>query len=102
MSRTRVISNVENVFVGPTPSTGFHFLDMSTFGAATSANIYGPAPTAQGNGNTGVNLIVPLNRIIDASYSFNISRVDLFQYGEQGAISREAVEAPTVNLQFSY
>jgi len=43
-----------------------------------------------------------LHRVQSANYGFDISRTDVNQYGQVGAIDRVLLEAPTVNLDFSY
>ena len=43
-----------------------------------------------------------LHRVQSANYAFNISRTDVNQFGELGAIDRVVLETPTVSLDFSY
>ena len=45
---------------------------------------------------------VDLNRIQSCNYSFNISRQDVNQFGELGAIDRIITDTPTVSLDGSY
>ena len=45
---------------------------------------------------------VDLNRIQSCNYSFNISRQDINQFGELGAIDRIITDTPTVSLEGSY
>jgi hypothetical protein len=47
-------------------------------------------------------LVRRLHRIQDVSYSFNITRQDVNQFGELAAIDRVVLESPTVSLDFSY
>ncbi len=103
MPRNRIVYQSECLFVGPSPATGFHFMDMSTFGGlGSSSAIYGRVPSAFGNGNTGVNLINQIHRVQEISYDFNIPRTDVLQFGEIGAIDKVNLEPPTVTLNFSY
>ena len=48
------------------------------------------------------NLIKRVQRVQDVSYSFNITRQDVNQFGELAAIDRVVLESPTVSLDFSY
>lgn len=77
MSRNRVITQSEALFVSPSPST--------------STGISGVV--------TGVQ---QLFRVQNANYNFNIPRRDIVQFGQLGAISREIIDPPTVALDFSY
>jgi len=51
---------------------------------------------------TGTTDNVDLNRIQSCNYSFNISRQDVNQFGELGAIDRIITDTPTVSLDGSY
>ena len=72
-SRNRTIYQSEALFCGPSPASGNH----------------------TGNVNQ-------LYRIQTANYDTNITRQDINQYGQLGAIGREIVQAPTAGLDFSY
>lgn len=80
MSRNRQFYPVLAVLRGPTPATGQHF----------------------SSGNSGVNLISQLQRIQSCNHSFSISRTDVNQFGQLGAISREIIEQPTVSFETSW
>ncbi len=80
MSRSRIFYPTLAVYVGPSPATGKHF----------------------SSGNTGSNLVKQLQRIQNANFSFSITRTDVNQFGQLGAIGREIIQQPTVNLDFSY
>jgi len=80
MPRNRIIYQSEALYAGPSPATGDHF----------------------SGGNTGTNLVNQLHRIQSANYSFNITRQDVNQFGELGAIDRVILESPTVSVDFSY
>lgn len=79
-TRKRVIYQSEALYVGPSPASGYNYT----------------------SGNSGVNLITQLHRVQSANYSFNVSRQDINQYGQLAAIDRVILQAPTVNLDFSY
>lgn len=53
-------------------------------------------------GPTGSNSLSQLSRVQTANYGFDISRQDVNQYGQLGAIDRIMLEQPTVSLDFSY
>lgn len=53
-------------------------------------------------GPTGAASPTQLNRVQSANYSFDITRQDINQFGQLGAIDRIIVEQPTVSLDFSY
>jgi hypothetical protein len=53
-------------------------------------------------GPTGGANLTQINRVQSANYSFDITRQDINQFGQLGAIDRIIVEQPTVSLDFSY
>jgi len=85
MPRIRTIFNAEQLFVGPTPSTGYHYQDNGVGFLATGGTV-----------------IQQLNRVQNTSFSASTPRKDVYQFGELGAIDRLIVDSPNVNLQFSY
>ena len=87
MSRNRVIYQSEALYAGPSPATGFQFLD------GTSSKI------ANASGTTAVN---QLQRVQNINYSFNINRQDVNQFGELASVDRVILDSPTVSLDFSY
>lgn len=91
MPRNRNIYQVQAVYVGPAPSTGYHFLS----GAGTLNNAY----TDLGNNN---NLIKHIPRVQNASWGFNIDYQRISELGKRGLVSEEIINNPTVNMSFSY
>jgi hypothetical protein len=53
-------------------------------------------------GATGSNQHAQLERIQSANYSFTINRQDINQFGQAARIDSIVMDAPTVNLDFSY
>lgn len=53
-------------------------------------------------GSTGSNQHEQLERIQSANYSFTINRQDINQFGQAARIDSIVMDAPTVNLDFSY
>jgi hypothetical protein len=53
-------------------------------------------------GSTGSNKHEQLERIQSANYSFTINRQDINQFGQAARIDSIVMDAPTVNLDFSY
>jgi len=51
---------------------------------------------------TGFRDNIDLDRVQSANYSFNISRTDVNQFGQLGAIDRIITESPTVSFDSSY
>lgn len=86
MPRNRVIYNTEAVFIGPAPSSGFHFInelgELSNTGTA--------------------NLIHNLGRVQGASYSVTTNYINSVQLGKRGLVSQDQIVAPTVNLAIDY
>lgn len=82
MSRNRTFYQVLGVFAGPggTAVTGGQF----------------------SSGNSGENLIQQLQRVQTCNHSFSVTRTDINQFGQLGAISREIIEQPTVSFDTSW
>lgn len=74
MSRIRVISPSQALYVGPSPSTGAH---------------------ASGT-------VKQLHRVQSVNYDFSLNREDVTQFGNLAAIDRVQTQAPDVSLDFSY
>lgn len=80
MPRNRSITQSDFIYVGPTPATGQHF----------------------SQGNVGTNLVTGLYRVQSANYGKTVTRTDVNQFGELGAIDRIILESPTTNVDFQY
>lgn len=93
LATNRITFANEALYVGPSPSTGYHFWGLRD----ASATVQGVAEN-QGSGNR----ITQLYRIQSASMNWNVNRVNVNQFGELAAIDRVILDPPTVNLQFSY
>lgn len=53
-------------------------------------------------GLTGSSSLTQLRRVQSANYGFDVTRTDINQFGQVGAIDRILTEEPVVNLDFSY
>lgn len=64
----------------------------------------GPSPASGVHFDTGTqaNFLTQIHRVQSANYSFDITRLDVNEFDRLAAIDRVIVEAPTVNLDFSY
>lgn len=88
MSTTRIFYQVLGIAVGPSPATGYQF--NTGFN-----NVYTGA-------NSGTNLIQQLQRVQSVTDDFGINRTNINQLGQLSILSREIIDAPTVNLGGSY
>lgn len=80
MARIRTIYQSAALFAGPAGSTGQHY----------------------DSGNSGNSLINQLHRVQNYSLSANLSKRDVYQLGQLANVDRLAIDAPVVNLSFSY
>jgi len=80
MPRNRNLYQSNALFVGPSPASGQFF----------------------SSGNSGANLVLQLHRVQTNSFDFNVAREDTFQFSQLAALSKEIIEPPTVNYNFSY
>lgn len=91
MSRNRIIYNVEGLFVGPAPDTGYHFITYS------GDLINNPAITSY-----SVNLIKHIPRVQSVSYNIDLPSQNVLYLGKQGSIRKPYFDPPTINLNFNY
>lgn len=54
------------------------------------------------SGNSGTNFVEQLQRVQTTNFSLDVSRLDINQFGQLAAISREIVDQPSVSLDGSY
>ena len=92
MATIRQIYQIHGLFAGPAPATGYHFVNQ--YAKLTNSNF--------GIGSSVHNLIQPILRVQSADYSINANRTEIKQLGYGGTVSRPVLQAPTVNLNFSY
>lgn len=88
MSTTRIFYQVLGLAVSPSPATGYMF-------STGFNNVYTGA-------NSGTNLIQQLQRMQSVTDDFAINRTNINQLGQLSILSREIIDAPTVNLGGSY
>jgi alpha-tubulin suppressor-like RCC1 family protein len=122
MSRNQVIYNVEDLFIGPCPASGFHFINYS--GGLNNNYEDLPYVTYESfqhiSPNTGIihaiipkdknentfprnhNLLKRLDRIQNISYKINSSRTIINHIGKAGTVDRIQLNKPLINLTFSY
>lgn len=91
MPRTRITYPVEALYVGPAPSTGYNFVDIS----GSFNNNY----TFTGE---NFNLIKSIYRVQSISYGFDVNYLDITQMGKQSTVHRAIVNPPTINIDFNY
>lgn len=90
MPKTHSIYNQVALFVGPSPSTGYHCI--TNYGLLNT-NI----PSDE-----NFNLIFPIQRTINTNYSFAPSRIDIQELGTQGYLANPILNENLISLNFSY
>ncbi len=88
MPRSRTNSQVESLFVGPTPATGGQFIS-----AGNKVLTDGPATST---------LITEILRLQDYNYGFNQDLQPVSQFGDFAPIDYVNINPPSVTLSFSY
>jgi hypothetical protein len=91
MSRNRTIYNVEALYVGPAPDSGYHFIDYS----GNLRNL--PQLTSY-----TVNLVKHIPRVQSVSYNIDLPYTNVLYLGKQGTVKQSHFEPPTINLNFEY
>jgi hypothetical protein len=91
MPKNRVSYNCQAIYVGPSPSTGYHFID----GGGNLNNNYEYSID-------NFNLIKRLTRITDFNYSITLPRESIRQLGKSSLASFPVINSPSVQVDFEY
>jgi len=122
MAKNQVIYNVEDIFIGPCPASGNHFINYSgglnnnheDFPYVTYENFQHISPNPavinavipkDKNQNTfprNHNLLKRLDRIQNISYDISTNRTIINQIGKAASIDRIHLNKPQVSVSFSY
>jgi len=91
MSKNRIAYNCQALFVGPSPSSGFHF--------------YGEDGQLNNNyeySSVNHNLVKKINRVTSLNYSINLPREEYKQIGRSSIASNPIIQSPSVQVDFEY
>lgn len=121
MARNQVIYNVEDVFIGPCPASGYHFINYSGLLNNISDDIpheyttfqhISPNPSvinlpAPFDKNENIfprnhNLLKRIDRIQDVTYEIQTERTIINQIGKAASVDRIHLNKPQISLSFSY
>mgnify|MGYP001589349693 FL=1 len=91
MPQSRIPYFCEGLFVGPSPSSGYHFIHYT-----------GSLNNDYTNFIQNHNLLLPINRVQNVSFSFSPSRTDIKQIGKRALVSYPNVNSPNIRLDFEY
>jgi len=122
MARNQIIYNIQDVFIGPSPASGNHFINYSgglnnnhedfvhvsyedfQYQSPNPAIIHAIIPKDK-NQNTfprNHNLLKRLDRIQSFNYEISSDRSNINQIGKAATIDRIYLTKPEINLNFSY
>jgi hypothetical protein len=87
MPRVRITSQSQALYVGPAPSTGYHFID-------SDGN-----PTSDLD---ATNLLKQLNGLQSLDYDIVNNRIPISELGTRQTVKRAIITPPAVNVNFSY
>jgi len=87
MPRVRITSQSQALYVGPAPSTGYHFID-------SAGN-----PTSDLD---ATNLLKQLNGLQSLDYEIVNNRIPISELGRRETVKRAIITPPDVNVSFSY
>jgi hypothetical protein len=91
VAKIQTIYNQLNLFVGPAPSSGYHFIsDDLALNNDYSVTI------------SNYSLLFPINRIQSTSFSFESPRTNISQLGNLGTIARPILSEIDVSLNIDY
>lgn len=91
MPKNRISYNCQALYIGPSPSSGFHFIDSNgnlNNNTAFSANNF--------------NLIKRITRATNLSYSINLGREEIKQIGRSTIAAHPVINNPNITVDFEY
>lgn len=91
MPKNRITPNCEAVFVGPAPSTGYHFINFS-----------GILNDDYNNLVNNYNLLFELYRINSFSYRITADRTNITCLGKRGTFATPLINPPVIDIQLDY
>lgn len=100
MSRVRTFSNAQALFVGPSPSSGYHFLTSG--GTPTGLTALPVVNSGLALPSGAFNSIKQINGLTSLSYDITTDRKDIKELGRKSNVDRAHVNHPSINLDFSY
>ncbi len=87
----RTIYGQQALFAGPSPSSGFHFIDSS-----------GNLNNFHWSGLNNTNRLKNIEAVYDVSWNFAVNRLPILQIGSAGTIARPSIVPNPINLSLSY
>lgn len=91
MPKNRILYNCQALYVGPSPSSGYHFINSA--GELNNIHEYD---------NNNYNLIKRINRVTNLDYSINLPRESIKQLGKSSVASSVILNSPSVQIDFEY
>ena len=91
MSKNRVLYNSQALYIGPSPSTGYHFI-----------NDAGQLNNTTNYQYSNFNLIKKINRVTNFNYNITIPREEYKQLGKSKIAQNPILNQPTVEVDFEY
>lgn len=91
MPRYSIDYGREAVYIGPSPSSGYHFLSYS--GVLNNDIEFS---------HINRNLIADITRVQSFTYEFNVERTNILNIGRQSILSKPIINYPTVDIGFDY
>ena len=91
MPQNRIPYFCEGLFVGPSPSSGYNFLHYT-----------GLLNNDYTNFIQNHNLVQPINRVQNVSFSFSPNRTDIKHLGKRALVSYPNINSPNIRLDFEY
>jgi hypothetical protein len=91
MPKNRILYNSQALYIGPSPSTGYHFIDEAGLLNNTTSYEY-----------ANFNLIKKINRVTNFNYNITIPREEYKQLGKSKIADNTILNHPTVEVDFEY
>lgn len=91
MTKNRVSYNSQAVYIGPSPSSGYYFIDVLGRTNNNFASDY-----------DNFNLIKRINRVTNFAYSINLPREDIKQMGKTSLVSSPILNSPNITVDLEY
>ena len=91
MPKNRILYNCQSIYVGPSPSSGYHFIDIN-------GNLNNTIEAS----NTNFNLIKRITRATNLGYTISLNREEIKQMGQSTIAAHPIIKNPNVQVDFEY
>lgn len=91
MPKNRILYNCQSIYVGPSPSSGYHFIDIN-------GNLNNTTELS----NTNFNLVKRITRVTNLNYNINLNREEVRHMGKSMIAAHPIIKNPNIQVDMEY